>query len=150
MQRHLAAFPNGNHKAEVKKMIEPLLYKAAVEADWYTEYETYIKICPDGSNIEKVTQRLEFLRTHTAKIKVDYPANEKGGDSPYSNVSSPYFEINTTFSETGGEVGYKLHGSVGSTIKMATNGDIVVTQLIVGQLLLNQVKRKLRSTGVQV
>ncbi|MBK7030500.1 MAG: hypothetical protein IPH45_15430 [Bacteroidales bacterium] len=69
MQRHLAAFPNGNHKAEVKKMIEPLLYKAAVEADWYTEYETYIKICPDGSNIEKVTQRLEFRKYSYCKDK---------------------------------------------------------------------------------
>jgi len=110
MKHYLSAYPNGNHRAEVLKKVEPVFYNAAIKADWYTEYETYIKFCPDGSNISKVTQRLEFLRTHTAKVETDYPANVKGGQSPYSNVSSPFFQWKVTFRETGFKMGYKVEG----------------------------------------
>ncbi len=111
MKSYLSGYPNGNHRVNVQQMIEPLLYKAAIEADWYTEYETYLKFCPEGSNIAKITQRLEFLRANKAISSAIFPSSLKGVDSPWSNVSSPVFKWEVTFTEKSGKTGYKVKGS---------------------------------------
>jgi len=54
---------------------------------------------------------LTWLKTQKADFKVDFPSSIKGGESPYSNVSSPFFQWKVTFYEKSGKIGYKVDGS---------------------------------------
>jgi len=108
----LEKYPQGNFKNRAKHSIYDLnSWDEAKKEDWYSEYEDYIEKYPDGFYIKEATERLEWLKSQTAKYSADYKKTLKGGPSPYSNVSSPFFKWKVTFRENGGLLGYKIKGS---------------------------------------
>jgi len=87
------------------------MYDEAKKEDWYSAYEEYIKKFPKGLFLYEATERLEWLKSHKAIAGADYPSDVFGIESPYSNLSSPFFPWKTTFYEKGGSIGYKVKGT---------------------------------------
>jgi hypothetical protein len=110
-QEYLKTYPNGVYVKDVQTKLEPLLFKKAQEEDWYSKYEDYLKKYPDGSNAPKAKERLAYLKVHKAIAEIDYPKVIEQGNSPYFNVSSPFWSFDTVFREKSGSIGFKVRGS---------------------------------------
>lgn len=105
---YLENYPQGHFKIEVEYHIKDInMWEETKNEDWHTAYNKYIKKFPNGFFVSIAT---EWIDSHEAQIKVDYPNSITGGDSPYSNVSSPFFKWKVTFSEIGGKASYKVKG----------------------------------------
>ncbi len=111
-QKFLNQHPNSLYSIKAIQYIKDIQkYDSARIEDWYSAYEAYLNEYPDGKFADTARSRLEWLKSHKAEFSVDYPSSVKGGSSPYSNVSSPFFPMKITFYESGCKVGYKITGS---------------------------------------
>jgi len=76
-----------------------------------SKVQNFLDKYPSCNLKSEAEEFLEWLADNPLEVRVDYPKSIKGGSSPYSNVSSPFFKWKVTFSEKGGKVGYKVKGS---------------------------------------
>jgi hypothetical protein len=53
-------------------------------------------------------QSSDLLVLGDSVVTIEYLKEIKGKNSPYSNVSSPFFQWTVTFRETGGKAGFKV------------------------------------------
>jgi hypothetical protein len=109
--RYLETYPDGSHAKDVRSALDPVLFKKAREEDWYSAYEEYIKKCPEGRSVRKARERIDYLKANQAVVQINFPKVLEQRDSPYQNVSSPFWSWDTVFRETGGKIGFKVRGS---------------------------------------
>lgn len=61
----------GIHDTDSLDLLTPLLVKLATDADWNSAYERYLRICPNGANVETTQTRLgPVSRTREAILSV--------------------------------------------------------------------------------
>jgi len=109
--KYLSRYPDGAHLKEVQARMDPVLFKKAEEEDWYSTYEEYIEKYPNGQNVQKARDRIAYLKANKAIVEIQYPKVLEQRNSPYWNVSSPFWGWDTVFKEKGGKVGFKIKGS---------------------------------------
>jgi len=102
-EKYLFRYPEGSHVPEVQAFLEPLLFKKAEQDNWHSSYEAYLEKFPNGANAEKAKKQLEWLRSNTAVVEIDYPKVIEQPGGRWSWV--------TKFRETGGKIGFKISGS---------------------------------------
>ena len=52
-----------------------------------------------------------FLKSNKAVVEIDYPSVVEQRESPYTNVSSPFWSWKTVFREKSGKMGFKISGT---------------------------------------
>lgn len=108
--KYLSRYPEGAHLCEVRTSMDPVLFKKAQEQDWYSTYEEYIKKCPNGANVQKAKERVVWLKSQKAEVRIVYPQVVEMQDGHY-NLSGPVWIWDTVIQETGGKIGLRISAS---------------------------------------
>jgi hypothetical protein len=107
-------YPSGQFSqvagTKIDELTDKAAYLEACEEDWYSVYQKYIRQFPNGNFVQQARDRISWLRAQRALVEIDYPPIVDQGDSPYSNVGSPFFGWSTVFREKGGKIGYRVEG----------------------------------------
>ncbi|MFQ5687036.1 MAG: hypothetical protein ACE5GV_10285 [Candidatus Scalindua sp.] len=111
-ENYLKNYSEGKFCKSFKIALDSCYYSKAVKDDWYSAFEEYLNKFPNGKYVKQAKSRLVWLKSRRANIKVVYPKTIWATDSPYSNVDPPFWSLDISFKEEGGDAGYKLerHG----------------------------------------
>ncbi len=96
--------------AKVFALWDKSSFEKASKEDFYSDYQNYLKEFPNGAYVEKAKERIDWLRSQRAVFVVEFPKEVEQRESPYINVSSPFWGWDTVFKEVGGKIGYKVKG----------------------------------------
>ena len=95
-------------KYPISGYLEEVYFRRAKLINTISEFDLFINRYPKGIFLDSAQIEINRLIKIYPRIIIDYPKSIYGGNSPYSNVSKPFFDYQVTFKVTGGYVGYKL------------------------------------------
>lgn len=111
-QQNIDFFSNTDRRKIIKCPDDSAFYKKLVTYDFYQTYMIYLCMYPNGKFAEKIKSKLSWLMLQKAVLDINLPDTAiNAGQSPYSNVSYPYWSLNIVFKETGKKIGYFSKGS---------------------------------------
>lgn len=111
-QQNLNFYSNSDHSKIITCPDDSSFYKKLVTYNFYQTYMIYLCMYPHGKFAENIKSKLNWLMLQNAVVDINLPDTViNARQSPYSNVSYPYWPLNIVFKETGKKIGYFCKGS---------------------------------------
>lgn len=110
-RQFMAKYPNSPDRSKAQARIDTLAHKAwniTKEHNRVDIYRAFISRFPDSNFSSEAKERLARIQKNRAVVEIEYPREIEATDSPYPNVSGPFWPLTIRFKETGGKTGYRL------------------------------------------